>query len=189
MADFGISEAGIAIGGSTVSWGTAATTAAALAATAVTTNAAVKQAEYQQKLAEADKKAAKFEAQSRRDAAAFEEARFRTRAARLIGKQQAIYGASGVDTTVGSPLLMQLDSVRQAELESMNIRRTGQAGAIMADYSGSMAEYRSQWSGQQSSAAIAGGVVQAGTSLMGAWSRMSPSSPKPPAPYNWGPYL
>lgn len=188
MADFGISEAGILIAGSTMSWGTAAATAATLASTAVTTYAAVKQADYQQSLARADQRAASIEAQSRRDAAAYEEQRFRTRAARLIGKQNAIYGASGVDPSVGSPLLMQLDSVRQAELEALNIRRTGQIGALTADYAGSIANYRGQWSAQQSSAALAGGVLQAGTSLLGAWSRMSPGAPKTSSSA-WGPYL
>lgn len=74
-------------------------------------------------------RAASAEASSIQEAAASEETQFRRRAAQLLAKGRAIGAASGVDISTGSPLLLELDNARQAELEALNIRRTGQVGA------------------------------------------------------------
>lgn len=77
----------------------------------------------------AGSRAARAEARSMRESAAFEEAQFRKRAAQLLAKQRAIGAASGVDISSGSPLTMMLDSAREAELEALSIRRSGEIGA------------------------------------------------------------
>jgi hypothetical protein len=113
---------------------------AAIAGTAVTTIAATRQAQQQSYAAEAqaseieatsqiNQQLADAEAQNQISAAEYDEHQFRRRAALLMGKQAAIYGASGVDPSSGSPLVMTLDTVRQAEMEAQNIKRSGQMGA------------------------------------------------------------
>lgn len=74
-------------------------------------------------------KAARAEARSLRESAALEEGQFRKRAAQLLAKQRAIGAASGVDISSGSPLMIMLDSAREAELEALSIRRSGEIGA------------------------------------------------------------
>lgn len=77
----------------------------------------------QQANAEID--AAKLERKTIKAETRFQEQQSRRRTSMAIGKQMAILAASGVDITSGSPLFMELDSVRQAELEALNIRHSG----------------------------------------------------------------
>lgn len=76
----------------------------------------------------AQSKAARAEAGSIRESAAFEEAQFRKRAAQVLAKQRAIGAASGIDISSGSPLAVMLDTAREAELEAQAIRRSGEIG-------------------------------------------------------------
>lgn len=76
--------------------------------------------------ANAEVKAAKLERKTIRDEAQFQEQQSRRQSQMAIGKQVAVGAASGVDITSGSPLFMELDSVRQAELEALNIRHRGE---------------------------------------------------------------
>lgn len=103
-------------------------------------------------------KAAEAEAASIREASAFEERQFRRRAALAIGKWQAIGAASGVDIATGSPLLLELDNARQAELEALNIRRTGEVGAAGKQFEAKLAKAAIP-------GIILGGVAQTGSVL------------------------
>jgi len=69
--------------------------------------------------------AADAEAESIREQAAFEERESRQRSRRVIAKGRAIGAASGVDIGSGSPLLLELDSAREAELEAQAIKAGG----------------------------------------------------------------
>ncbi len=69
--------------------------------------------------------AAEAEAESLRQQAGFEERESRQRARRVIAKGRAVGAASGVDIGSGSPLLLELDSAREAELEAQAIRASG----------------------------------------------------------------
>jgi hypothetical protein len=94
----------------------------------------------------------------------------------LIGKQIAVGAASGVDITSGSPLFMELDSVKQAELEALNIRHQGALGSASKKFEARMAKARIP-------GIIMGGVAQAGgalaaggdKSVLAGW--MKPSNP------------
>jgi hypothetical protein len=129
----------------------AAATALSLAGTAGQTFAQVQAAKGQAKAAEA-------EAASIREAAAFEETSFRRRAAQVMAKGRAIGAASGVDISTGSPLLLELDNARQAELEALNIRRTGQVGAAGKQFEAKLAKAAIP-------GIILGGVAQSGSVL------------------------
>ena len=48
----------------------------------------------------------------------------------LIASQQATSAASGVVTTVGSPLLARMEQAREGELEALNILRRGEIEKI-----------------------------------------------------------
>lgn len=113
--------------------------------------------------AEAQSLFARREAQSIRQAAEFEERQFRRRASLLMGKQTAIAAASGLDITSGSPLLMELDSIREAELEALNIRRTGRMGESAKLFEARLARRSIPFT-------IVGGATRFGSSLLGSWS-------------------
>lgn len=87
------------------------------------------QADQERQLDERRQKLADQQAQSEIDASEFEEAQFRRRVRVLIGKQIAESSSLGIDITSGSPLLLEVDTVKQAELEALNIRRIGQRTA------------------------------------------------------------
>lgn len=106
--------------------------------------------------ANAQAKAANFEARSIEEQAAFQEQQSRRQSALAIGKQVATGAASGVDITSGSPLFMELDNVRQAELEALNIRHQGALGAASKRFEGRMAR-------AQKAGIILGGVSKLAT--------------------------
>ena len=58
--------------------------------------------------------------------AALAETQSRRQSKLLQGEANAIGAASGVSISSGSPLLMELDRVKQGELEALSIRRGGQ---------------------------------------------------------------
>jgi hypothetical protein len=145
----------------------------ALAAVAVSTGigiySAVSSANTQQDLQEANSKALEQQAKSQEDAAAYEERQFRRKAAFLLGKQQAIYGASGLDPSSGSPLLQELDNVRQSELEAQNIRRGGDVAAASSRFESGLAKYRANYYGSSIAPAVIGNVAQGTGSVLSQW--------------------
>ena len=144
----------------------------------ISTYAAYSQAQQQQQAAKSESAFRMQEAESARQSAAYEERQYRRRIALLLGKQEAIAGASGTDPTSGSPLLMELDNVKQGELEALNIRRTGQVAASAREYEARLARQRASFAGQQKGYAIAGGILQASKSILGGWSYDSDSATK-----------
>ena len=70
-------------------------------------------------------RAAEQEGKAEMALARTEEAQSRRRSAMIIGKQTAQAAAAGLDTTMGTPLEIALDSAEQAELEALNIRYQG----------------------------------------------------------------
>ncbi len=103
-------------------------------------------------------KAADAEAKSLREQAAFDERESRQRARRVIAKGRAVGAASGVDIGSGSPLLLELESAREAELEAQAIRAGGRNRVAGKKFESRLA--RGRIPGQ-----IAGGVFKAGTAL------------------------
>jgi hypothetical protein len=165
MADFGITEI-VAL--------------ASLAATAVGTGvgvySSVNQAQKQSNLAEAQSQALEQQAQSQQEAAAYEERQFRRKAAFLIGKQHAIYGASGLDTLSGSPLTQELDTVRQSEIEALNIRRGGDVAASSSRFEAGLAKYRANFYESSIAPTIIGGAASLAGSTLSSWMKYSQTS-------------
>jgi hypothetical protein len=107
---------------------------------------------YQAKLAENQAKAARDQA-----AVAAEESRQRT--AKIIALTHARANASGVVSTEGTPLLVQMENTRQAEWEAELIRSGGEQTAAAFQDESRLFTFR----GRQLRAA---GTIGAGTTLL-----------------------
>ena len=103
-------------------------------------------------------RAAELEGQMARDKAQIEERQYRSRAATILGKQEAIIGASGVDPSTGTPLEVMMDQARKAEEEALTIRYGGE----LEEYS---ARTRARQARGQIPGIIAGGIGQGGSLL------------------------
>lgn len=98
-----------------------------LVAAAATALGSISQGVAAQRAAEFNAQQLEQEARLARETAAQEEADFRRKARLIKGSQRAGYGAAGVISTEGSPLLVQEDFAREAELEARRIRFAGTA--------------------------------------------------------------
>lgn len=136
-------------------------TAAAVIGAGVSIAAAIQQSEQQEKLANAAKKQKEIEAQAFREQAAYEEGQQRRRSLILLGKQQAIFAAAGVDTGSGSPLLQEIDLTSQLELEALNIRAFGARGASGKQFEAGIANYQARAARSGQTLSILGGVTSA----------------------------
>jgi hypothetical protein len=107
------------------------------------------------------------EAQSAQDSAAFQERQFRRRLALTIGKQEAVYGAMGIDMTSGSPFLNILDTAKQGEMEALNIRRGGDVAAADRLFAARMAKLQGSMVPSDLAIGIGAGVKASGSILSG----------------------
>lgn len=78
--------------------------------------------EYNAKVAEAN-------AEAIRQKTAYEEVNQRKRLKALLGEQKAIFGAAGVDLTVGSPLLTMMEDIKAGERDIQALRYSGDVEA------------------------------------------------------------
>lgn len=104
-------------------------------------------------------------AQSEREAAKFKERQFRREASLAQGKARAIAAASGIDVSSGSALFLELDNARQAEIEALNIRRTGRVRAQDRRFQARSKRFEAQLEEASIPGSIFGGVAQ-GASLL-----------------------
>ena len=146
-------------------------TVATVASVAIGTYAAVAQQKSASDAAALESQMREQEATSARQSAAFEETQFRRRAALLLGKETAIGAASGVDITSGSPLFSELDNVRQAEIEALNIRRTGELTATSREFEARMARYKGSVASSQIPGTILGGLASGAGAGLSSWSK------------------
>lgn len=153
------------------------TTLAVLTAvsTVVSAGAQFMQGQSAARAASANAAMAEEEAQRSRQAAAAEEQRNREQSRRVISAQRAAYGASGVVSEEGSPLLALADSASEAELDALSIRYSGETQsrrymAQAASDRASASSYRMQ------------GLVGAGTSLLSGATRVGRILSPAPAP-------
>lgn len=103
------------------------------------------------------------EGRSIADQAAFDERQQRRLSRLSMGQAIAQGAASGVAITSGSPLLQELDRVKQNEIEALSIRRLGQIGQ-------STKRFQSRMTRKQIPFTILGGAAQLGsqaTSMIG----------------------
>lgn len=113
------------------------------------------------KVQEADltAKGLQAEARSIEAQAAFDETQQRRRNRLLLGQANAQAASSGIDISSGSPLLLELDRVKQAEIEALSIRRHGSIQAEGRRYGARLARRSIPWT-------ILGGMLQGGSSFL-----------------------
>lgn len=80
----------------------------------------------------------------------------------FLGEQNANAAASGVAITSGSPLLKELDRVKQTEMQAQNIRIKGQNEAAST-------RFQSRMTRRQIPFQILGGVASAGGSILSSY--------------------
>lgn len=88
-----------------------------------------------------------------------------------MGKNTAATAAAGLDPSMGSPLALELDSIQQAEMQSLNIRRTGATRQGALNFEADLEKRRASFAGQAQQLAVEEGVGQAGTTVLGSWYR------------------
>lgn len=88
--------------------------------------------------AKAAAKGSEMEAQSVENKTEFMEAQQRRENKIMQGRANAVVAASGVDPGSGSPLFMELDRIKQGEMEALSIRQGGQMAAMSARYEGKL---------------------------------------------------
>ena len=93
------------------------------------------------------------------DKARYDENLHRERVRKLLSTQRALYGKSGVDIETGSPLLTELDTVGQGELDALAIRYGGDVESARARSAGRLAKMEGKSKATAS-------YIQAGSSLL-----------------------
>jgi hypothetical protein len=68
---------------------------------------------------------------------------------------------------------MELDSVRQAELEAQNIRRGGNVAAASSRFESGLAKYRANYYSSSIAPAVIGNVAQGTGSVLSQWMKYS----------------
>ncbi len=99
------------------------------------------------------------QARSEEANAAFQETQQRRENQFFLGDAIAKGAASGVAITSGSPLLHELDRVKQTEMQALNIRAQGQNQAASTRFQSRMVRRQIPWQ-------ILTGITGAGSSLM-----------------------
>jgi hypothetical protein len=109
-----------------------------------------------------DVQAKAFDAEGRSIAeqAAFDERQQRRANRLMLGEGVARGAASGVAITSGSPLLQELDRVKQTEIEALSIRRQGEIGQATK-------RFQSRMTRKQIPFTILGGAAKLGSQFAG----------------------
>jgi hypothetical protein len=102
------------------------------------------------------------EGRSIAEQAAFDERQQRRKNRLMLGEGVARSAASGVAITSGSPLLHELDRVKQTEIEALSIRRQGEIGVAQK-------RFASRLTRRQIPFEILGGVTKLGSQAAGAF--------------------
>jgi hypothetical protein len=140
--------------------------ATTVAGTALSARSQSQNAGAQSAMAKLGSKAALQEAQSKQDVAGYAATQFQRRASLLIGQQVATTAASGNVLGTGSALFNEIDASRQAKIEELNLRRTGDVGAASSRFEASLAGYRSSFYDRQTAGIVTSGVAQAGQTIL-----------------------
>lgn len=104
-------------------------TVAAVASTAITAYSVYAQGQQQSQANETNARIAEIQAQQARDAARIDAENQALAAKRAQATVRARAAASGIEPSVGSPLLTIMDNARQAELEKQRILHGGELRA------------------------------------------------------------
>lgn len=113
-------------------------TVALLASTAVSAAGAVSSGQAQARAANFQAAVMRQQAERERQIAARKEEDFRREQSRLFATRRAAGGASGVDLSVGSPLLVSEDFAGENEYQALTIRAGGEDAATRLEQSAAL---------------------------------------------------
>ena len=145
----------------TTTWLAIAAIAVAAAGTYVSYEGAQASADAAERASNYNALVAMREAEASRQAAAYEEARLREQGEKFKARQRMLYLKGGVDIGEGTPLLEEMDTAAQLELDAQAIRWKGESGAGAAT-SQSYADLMSAFNARK-----IGGYTQGTTLLTG----------------------
>lgn len=127
---------------------------------AVAVGGAAQSAHQQQQAAKFNKRVAQNSALAARQAAEANADQRKEHLRRVLAQQRANIGGSGVSDTSGSPLLVQIDSARQAELDALRIAHGGEQQALGFEAQGAYARYAGRQAAQASYTQAGGSLLQ-----------------------------
>ena len=104
-------------------------TAATVAGAAISAVDAIQSGRAEQQRADLQADIERQKAKRELENAAVREEDLRRKTSQLMGQRRAILGASGVDPSSGSPLLVSEDFAAEAELQALRIRSGGELSA------------------------------------------------------------
>lgn len=134
-------------------------TGATVVGTALSVVGAIQQGQATQAQADLQGQVLQQQATSQRQQAKADESDFRARQSRLLAQRRAAAGASGVDPSTGSPLLVSEDFASEVELSALRIRGGGEVRATRLEQQASLERFR----GRQARSA---GFVRGGSLLL-----------------------
>lgn len=147
-------------------------TFAMFASTAVSAMGSMQRGEAAEEMGEARAQAAQRQAEileaqaaQEREAAAIEEADFRERADRIMGRQRAVIGGSGAQMT-GTPLDVAADTAARAEREALKIRRQGEIRATRTEQEAELTLTEGQFAREAGETRRRGAFMRAGSQIL-----------------------
>jgi len=194
--DYGLSALAIIaiVGVAVAAAGTGVAVASSIQASEQAALNAEAEAEFRNREADTAIKAAEVESANIREAAAYDERQARRRLRVILGQNRAAVAASGLDPSSGSPAMAELENVKQAEIEALNIRRIGSVSSSVREYeglisanerrfAGSVKKLEASYSRRQIPYTAASGLAQVGGSVLSSWSGYNRASSRP---YSYG---
>jgi hypothetical protein len=121
-----------------------AAAAVAIISAAVTAYSAYSASQQQERIAKYNQEVQERQAEAARAAAKVEAAQKRARGERVLAAQRAAYGASGVVPDVGSPLLVQADTAKEAEFDALMSTYAGELRARGAEGEAAFSAYQAR---------------------------------------------
>ncbi len=146
---------------------------------------AISQGRQQSKIAKYNAKVAENDAIAARQASDYEESRFREQTRRLISSQRAAAGASGASLE-GSPLLVMLDTIEEAELDALAIRHSGTVEAARGESRAALERLKGRQARQSAWIGAGAALLQGGAKYHGAREKKDASTPKKATYYRPG---
>lgn len=107
------------------------------------------------------------QAERERQVAAADEEELRMRNRRVLARQRALLGASGVEPAAGSPLFVAMDTAAEAELQALRIRDQGEVAATRLEQQAGLTRFDADITRASGRAAQRAGFTRAGAQLVG----------------------
>ena len=128
--------------------------------------AAKAQGQFEAALLEQQADVTEQQAASERTAARQSEEDFRRQQSALMARRRAILGASGVDLSTGSPLLVSLDLARETELQALRIRSGGEIRGTRLEQQAGLQRGEAGLARLSGSAGQTAGFLRTGSTLL-----------------------